>query len=257
MHRSGSGGDLNPAVRDKPPLPPTLSPPSTRRQTKSPPPLRAFPPEPSRYTYQRPISPTPESEVAKILSFEIPPKRNSVVNFEPEDSKTFRPISPSPITGLRDEERPMSPTPRPFSPVPGWFDDDSPPPCPTSSPPPLSPPPSRVGSPLGSIPPQSRSSSQPSNITLRISPREKRRPVSAPGVPGSRTISPTGPSRPMSPLLKQSRPKSNLVDGSRFVNYRSFQQPNSSHEEFLRGREKPKPLHVLVEPKWQVRVLSL
>ena len=352
-HHHHQGGP----VREKPPLPPEnkrpLSPGPVRRTSKtSLPLLRSLSPEPvasgggggsssvvaatSRCAAAggaaRPCSPTPEREIAKILSFEIPPKRNSVVHNpclpDLDDSKTFRPISPSPITaadgsGVREEQRPMSPPPaRPFSPLPGWLDaqgedeeeDDgdeedlsvatsvsSPPPPPPPqpsmcfSPPPSaysaanccqSPPPSAANNGYSPVPgplspqpllppseendqpsplPPFRCTSQPSanHITLRIIPRDRRRPVSAPGVPASQKSTAAGGgsgvttqrmdgSRPLSPVFKMPRPKSGF-DSSRFVVYRNFKATDERHKEFLRPKEKPRPPQVLVEPKWQVK----
>ena len=261
-------------VRDKPPLPPEgkrpMSPGLSRKSCKPPTP-RSFSPEPVRQT-QKPIPLTPEAEIDKILNVETPPppKRNSVVfavpGYDVEDSRTFRPISPSPITGSRNSSRHMSPTPRPFSPLPEWPDEDSPPPLPFYSPPsspstsplPSSPSPS---SPEAPPPPpssssskfqQSRSSSQPSNIILRITPRDRRRPVSAPGISGSQKLF-SSSSRPLSPNSHPSRPKSSM-ENSRFVRYRSFQAMDEKLKEFLKPRDPPPPPQVLVEPKWQVRL---
>jgi len=176
--------------------------------------------------------------------------------FDPEESKTFRPISPCPITGVRADERPMSPPPRPFTPLPEWEDADEEledfvcPPLPASSPPPapLSPPPDSDSS-SAVLKFHPRSTSQPSNILLRITPRERKRPVSAPGTSSAsgRTLSPTG-----SPVFRMPRPKSSSMENSRFVKYRNFQQLDDRHRDFLRGKENAQPPQVLVEPKWQV-----
>ena len=118
-------------VRDKPPLPPELkqrplSPSCSRKMTRSPtnffdtqPPV-GFNVQPvSGLLRPRPMAPTPEQEVARILSFNAPPKRNSVVNMPTapqdcnDDQLRFRPISP-PVYGCHDggiQERPMSPPP--------------------------------------------------------------------------------------------------------------------------------------------------
>ena len=302
MIHSRSGGELTVAVTEKPPLPPerAMSPGTVRRFTKSPPPAnRCLSPE-RLAVAPRQTSPPPEAEIAKILSFEMPPKRNSVVNFDADDSQIFRPIDPSPITGYRDETRPMSPTPRPFSPIPEWFDDDllldsssSPPPsCPSSPNPQLSSPTPNISSPTPHVssptphtsssmphppshahpsnqanhvpslshnptsPSQSRCVSQPSNLVVRISPRDRKRPVSAPGLPFNVRPLPGSSCRPISPPTRGSRPRSAAGDSSRFVKYRSFQ--DDRHEEFLRRKKERRPsTQALVEPKWQVISLLL
>jgi hypothetical protein len=128
-------------VKEKPPLPPELkrplSPGCTRKTVRSP---TNFSDAPSGMNQvyssvgpaglqQRPCAPTPEQEVARILSFDAPPKRNSVVNLPQEivdDQLRFRPISPPSFDG---HERPMSPPPLPLTPPPQCandndFDDD-------------------------------------------------------------------------------------------------------------------------------------
>ena len=267
----------NITVKEKPPLPPerAMSPGLTRRSLRSPPPpTRCLSPE--RLTaavVPRPSSPQPEAEIAKILSFDMPPKRNSVVSFESDDSQIFRPIHPSPITGFSEETRPMSPTPRPFSPIPEWFDDDllldsssSPAPSLPSSPPPQqgsscsqSPPPQQ-NSPTAQPPSQlnnNNSASSPKcqpTLVVRIAHRERKRPVSAPGM--GLVGRGAGSCRPTSPPARGSRPRSAAADTSRFVKYRSFQ--DDRYEEFLRKKkERRPPPQVLVEPKWQVMMLLM
>ena len=145
-------------VRVKPPLPPPdgkrpLSPASYRRsltrsplsaspygaldlgrsasRPTSPEPNRCLSPLPQPYCVgrktsqegvcERPLSPTPESEVARILSFDAPPKRNSVVNFPPSgfERDTISPVSNSQTSTVNTEDarrfRPISPPPAPNS----------------------------------------------------------------------------------------------------------------------------------------------
>jgi hypothetical protein len=189
---------------------------------------------------ERPLSPTPESEVARILSFEIPPKRNSVVNLPPgcyepdaasaasqstitaaaamaDDACRFRPISPPPAVPC---SRPLSPSPclerspspvpapnRPLSPTPPedqltTDSDESPPPLPKSMPP--------------LWPQQPRPSSTPSFTVLRVRQVPRSRPLSAPGIQTNRPLSP-----PAAPVNKDSR----------LVNYRPFQTLREEEDE--------------------------
>ena len=116
---------------------------------------------------------------------------------------------------------------------------------------------------------------------IRVAPRDRKRPVSAPGIPLHRGGS--AAARPLSPPSRHARPRSGIVDSSkarsthldkparsnnqdgskarskpagehsRFVSYRSFEE-DPNHEEFLKRREEKKSSapQVLVEPKWQV-----
>ena len=235
---------------------------------------------------ERPQSPTPESEVARILSCEIPPKRNSVVNFpapfnntghdsdmctataaaaanNTEDTCRFRPISPPPISGC---SRPMSPSVerspspsslrpacRPCSPTPPEEEEDPTEESDTASPPlppplPKSPPPPLLPHPL------QRPSSTPAFTILRVKPltaKSGARPLSAPGLQGGRPFSP--PPAAGGHLRKESR----------FCSYRPFQ--TLEEEERTRGqalrleperrsvrRRRPEARHTRIEPKLQV-----
>merc|ERR1712200_175907 len=301
--------------RDKPPLPPELKRPLSP-ELKAPPandlkrpmgPGRirkmAVRSQPSFYDGNEQGLPhrqstlTPEQEVARILSFEGPPKRNSVVNLPQainEDQLRFRPISP-----------PCGPAERPMSPLPGTADDlmirfipkpddlmsqskeslniDISPKRGDQQRPPSVPadiaqsfstflgpfgPPKRPQSTditeLSNgrrLSPKRARSGRPMSPTMdsrQISCTPSSRPISQIGRPLSPTNRPLSPSsRPTSPSSRPTSPCKifkPIVDTSRFVSYRNFQEEDDDHyQDYLQMKRKtPFEADVLVEPKWQV-----